>query len=144
MRELIKKIELARFARSFGVLIDEGVPIFQAIEVAIPVVNHKIIRKYLEPIPSGLREGATLSACMKRIPISTLYLVNTVAIGEESGKLGAAFNEVANFYERESEGLLQTLATLFEPVLILGVGSLVGFIVMGILLPIFEMSFIAQ
>lgn len=140
LRGLIQKLELARFARSFGLLLAQGVPIFQAIEVAIPVVNHELVRKDLGRLTSGLREGSSMADCLKDLPISTSFLVNTVAVGEESGKLEEAFMEIADFYERESERLLRILSALLEPALILGVGCIVGFIVMAVLLPIFEIS----
>ncbi len=137
---LIRQVELARFARSFGLLLSHGIPILQATEVAIPVVKNLVIRKALEPLPANLREGSSLAACVKTLTIATPYFVHTVAVGEEGGKAAEALLEIANYYEREIERLLQILAGLLEPAMILVVGGIVGFIVMAILLPIFEMS----
>lgn len=137
---LIQQLEVARFARSFGVLVDHGVPILRAIDVAIPVVHHPLIRSQLERLPEGLRQGTPLSECLKLLALGTPFLVNTVAVGEESGAVGGAMTEVADYYEREVERLLQTVATLLEPAFVVGVGVVVGFIVMAVLLPIFEMS----
>ncbi|MBI4342929.1 MAG: type II secretion system F family protein, partial [Candidatus Omnitrophica bacterium] len=142
--QLLKELELARFARSFGLLINHGVSVLRAMEVAIPVVNHRVIRRQLERLPETLRQGNTLSACLKPLPISTAFLVNTVAVGEESGKVGDGLTEVAAYYERDVERLLQTMATLLEPSLIVAVGLVVGFIVIAVLLPIFEMSSISR
>jgi type II secretory pathway component PulF len=72
--------------------------------------------------------------------MSTPFFVNTVAVGEEGGRVGEALAEVASYYERSVERSLQTLATLLEPTLIVMIGLIVGFIVMAVLLPIFEMS----
>ena len=137
---LIQQIELARFARSFGLQITQGISILQAIDVAIQVVGHRVVRAQLARLPEGLRQGETLSSGLKQLPAASPFLIHTVAVGEESGKVGEALTEVAAYYERETERLLQAMATLLEPLLILGVGLVVGFIVMAVLLPIFEMS----
>ena len=137
---LVQQVELARFARSFGMQITQGIPILQAIEVAIQVADNRVIRAQLQRLPEGLRQGNALSAGLRSLPLGTPFLVNTVAVGEESGQVGDALTEVAAYYERDSERLLATMATLLEPMLILVVGLVVGFIVMAVLLPIFEMS----
>lgn len=137
---VVRQNELSRFARSLGLQITHGIPVLQAIEVSASVVDHRIIRSELGRLAEGLRQGRPLSACLQGTSISTPLLVNTIAVGEESGRVGEALGEVSAFYDRETERLLQTLATLLEPALILGVGLFVGFIVMAVLLPIFEMS----
>ena len=141
---MIRQSEMARFARSFGMQIIHGISIMQAIDVAIQVVGHRVIHAELAHLPEGLRQGNTLSSGLKALSVGTPFLVNTVAVGEESGKVGEALLEVAGYYERETERLVQTMATLLEPMLILGVGLVVGFIVIGVLLPIFEMSAIPK
>lgn len=141
---MIKQVELARFARSFGLLLDHGIPILHATEIAVPVVGHRVIRMQLSRLSGGLKDGQLLSACLKGMPVATPFLVNTVAVGEESGKVGEALMEVAGFYEKEADRTLGTLATLLEPTVILLVGAIVGFIVMAVLLPIFELSSIVR
>ncbi len=137
---LIQQVEIARFARAFGLQITHGIAILQAIEVAIQVSTHRQIHAELSRLPEGLRQGTSLSACLQGSAIGTPFLVNTVIVGEENGKVGDALTEVAAYYERDSERLLQMAATLVEPMLIVGVGVIVGFIVLAVLLPIFEMS----
>lgn len=141
---LIQEVELARFARSFGLLLNQGVSVLKAMEVAAPVVYHRVIRTELAKIPDGLRQGAALSACLKDVSVSTPFLVNTVAVGEESGRVGEALAEVAAFYERNAERAVQAMASLLEPTLIVVIGLVVGFIVMAVLLPIFEMSMVGR
>jgi type II secretory pathway component PulF len=137
---LVQQVELARFLRSFGLQIHHGIPILQAMDVAVQVVSHRVIRSQLGRVPEGLRQGSALSTCLKPLAVGTPFLVNTLAVGEESGKVGEASMEVAAYYERDAERLLQTMASLLEPMLIVGVGLVVGFIVLAVLLPIFEMS----
>lgn len=141
---LVQEVEVARFARSFGLLLSQGISVLKAVEVAAPVVHHRVIRAALSRLPEGLRQGSPLSACLQELPVSTPYLVNTVAVGEESGRVGEALNEVAAFYERNAERSMQTMASLLEPSLIVAIGLVVGFIVMAVLLPIFEMSAVGR
>jgi type II secretory pathway component PulF len=141
---LVQEVELARFARSFGLLLTQGISVLKAMEVAGPVVNHRVIRAELARIPDGLRQGEPLSACLSGLSVSTPFLTNTVAVGEESGRVGEALGEVAAFYERNAERAVQTMASLLEPTLIVVIGVVVGFIVMAVLLPIFEMSMVGR
>ncbi len=140
---LIQQTEIARFARSFGLQINHGISILQAVDVATKVVGHRVIRAELQRLPEGLRQGNTLSNTLNGSIVGTPFLVNTLAVGEESGKIGDALVEVAFYYERETQRLLEVMATVLEPMLILVVGSVVGFIVIAVLLPIFEMSSIS-
>ena len=144
IKSLIRELELSRFARSFGLLLDHGIPILQATAVAIPVVSNRVIRQELEHLPAVLKDGGSLAASLKGLSVATPFVVHTVAVGEEGGRVGEALTEIANFYEREVERRLQMMASLLEPVMILAVGGVVGFIVMAVLLPILEMSVIAR
>ena len=141
---LTRQLEIVRFTRSFGLLLDHGLPILQATDVALPVVKNRILRKELALLPKHLKDGSTLSSGLKGLKFSTPFLVNTVAVGEESGKMGEALMEVSNFYERETGRLLQMMAALLEPATILIVGGMVGFIVFAVLLPILTMGAIAR
>lgn len=141
---LVQELELARFARAFGLLIGHGISVLRAMEVSVPVVTHRVIRLELSKIPEGLRQGSSLSACLKPLSVSTPFLINTVQVGEEGGRVGEALAEVANYYERDAERSLQVMASLLEPTLIVVVGLVVGFIVMAVLLPIFEMGTISR
>ena len=137
---LVLQSEMARFARSFGLQIQHGISILQAIDTATKVVGNRVMRLEVDRLPEGLRQGTALSTCLKGMTVGTPYLINTVAVGEENGKVGEALTEVAAYYERETDRLLQVMATLLEPLLIVTVGLVVGFIVLAVLLPIFEMS----
>jgi type II secretory pathway component PulF len=142
--ELVRQIELSRFARSFGLLLEHGVPILQATEVAIPVVRNQMIRTELLRLPAMLKEGGSLAASLKSVSVATPFVVNTVAVGEEGGRAGEALIHVAEYYDQEVSRLLDVAASLLEPTMILAVGAVVGFIVMAVLLRIFEMSLIAR
>ena len=137
---VIRQSEIARFCRSLGLQLTHGIPILQAIQISTQVIGHPVIKAELEHLPEGMRQGSALSSCLNTLSISTPFLVNTISVGEESGRVGEALTEVATYYERDTERLVQVMATLLEPALILVVGVIVGFIVMAVLLPIFEMG----
>ncbi len=137
---LVLQSEIARFARSLGLQLRHGITILQAIDVATKVVTHRLIGTELQRLSEGLRQGNTLSSGLKALSVSSPLLVNAVAVGEETGRVGEALTEVAAYYEREAERTLQALATLLEPMLVVVVGLIVGGIVMAVLLPIFEMG----
>lgn len=137
---VVQQSEMARFARSLGLQVNHGISILQAVEISVHGVSNYPIRTDLSHLTEGLRQGTALSDCLKACSVGTAFLVNTIAVGEETGKVGDALIEVANYYERDTERLLQSLANLIEPALILTVGLVVGFIVIAVLLPIFEMG----
>lgn len=142
---LVRDLEMVRFCRSFGLLLRNGVLILQAIESAVPVVGNYYIRHELSRLPEKIREGHALTDGFRAMPLlATPYFIQSVAIGEEGGRLSEVLMEITNFYEKEVTKRLQFFATLLEPVMILGVGLMVGFIVMAVLLPIFELSTAAR
>ncbi|HTL47656.1 MAG TPA: type II secretion system F family protein [Verrucomicrobiae bacterium] len=132
--------EMVRFCRSLGLLMDHGVLIIQALEASIAVVGNRWIRSQLETLPKMVREGHLLTEGMKKLPLASPYLLQTLKVGEEGGRMPEGLLEAANFLEREAVSRMQVLASLLEPVMILAVGAVVGFIVMATMLPIFEIS----
>ena len=142
--KLTQHLELARFARSFGLLLERGIPILRATEIATPVINNRVIRREFERLAGFIKEGGSLASSLKALSFAPPFLVHTVAVGEEGGRVAECLMEVADFYENESERLLEILASLLEPLIILAVGGVVGCIVMAVLLPVFEMSVLAR
>ena len=141
---LIRQVEMTRFSRSFGLLLEHGVPVLQATEVALPVVRDRILREELARLSNHLRDGNTLSTGLQGLSIASPFLIHTVAVAEETGKLGEAFTEVAHCYEGEIERGLRLLTALLEPATILLVGGAVGFIVLAVLLPILTLGTITR
>jgi len=141
---LISQVNLIRFCRSLGLLIDHGVLILQALEVSIPVARNHYIRSQLQKLPQIVKEGGTLTQGLEQTTVADAFVTQTVAIGEEGGRIGEALAEITNYYEREAGRLMQILAGVLEPIMILAIGGFVGFIVIAVMLPIFEMSAIAR
>lgn len=137
------RVDLARFARTLELLLKSGVPIVRGIKLAIPVVDNEIIRQELtnchDELVAGKTFGDSLQHC-GHIPDIVGYLVS---VGEESGSLTSTLKDISETYEQEVEERLKVTMTLMEPMMIVFVGGLIGFIIMAMLLPIFQMDILA-
>jgi type II secretory pathway component PulF len=141
---LILKLEISRFSRTLELLLKSGIPILRAIEVVIPVVNNEIIKKRLQLSYKELEQGGSLGKSLKSAKIFPLFMSNLIIVGEESGRLTEALAEVASSYERDTDEALKITTNLLEPLIILAMGLVVGFMVIAMLLPIFEINVMAR
>ncbi len=137
---LIKKTELARFCRTFRVLLSNGIPVFQAVEIAPLTLSNEIFKMELANVRRDIVEGLQLGESLKKRNLFPRYMTNMLAVGEKGGNLERALAEVASFYEREVDRITRMVTSLLEPVIILIMGLVVGFIVFAMLLPIFQIN----
>lgn len=142
--KLVLKAELARFSRTLELLIKSGIPILRAIDIVIPVLNNKIIQDQLKVSYKDLEQGGSLGKSLKNSKLFPIFMSNLIIVGEESGKLNEALSEVAQSYERDTDEAIKVLASLLEPAMILIMGVIVGFIVVAMLLPIFEINMMVK
>ena len=140
----ILKTELSRFCRTLGLLIKSGLPILNAIDISIPVLRNEIIKNKLRQSYGDLEQGGSFGKSLKKSKLVPLFMSNLIIVGEESGRLDDALEEVASAYERDTDEAIKTFTSLLEPLMILGMGLIVGFIVVAMLLPIFEINVMAQ
>jgi len=141
---LIKKVEIASFARSLATLLRHGVPILQAMQVVVQATKNELLREEFKRIGEQLKGGSTLSQEIRRGRIFPSLVTNMVAVGEEAGTLDRSLLKIADTYEREADRAMKLMTSLVEPVMILVMGSLVGFIVISMLMPIFQMDLLAR
>jgi type II secretory pathway component PulF len=141
---LIKKVEIARFARTLATLLNQGVPILPAMQVVVQATGNELLRGELQQMGEQLRGGATLSQGMRRARLFPTFVTHMVAVGEEAGAMDRALFKVAETYEREVDRAIKSMTSLIEPLMILIVGAAVGFIVISMLLPIFEIDLLAR
>ena len=137
---LIRKLETARFVRTLGIMIGQGVPILQALDVVTSNLTNVSLRQAVAQVDDAVREGSSLAAALSATQEFPEFVSNMVAVGEESGTVDAALLKVAGTYEREVDRLLRMLTTILEPLLLLLVGGVVMFIVLSMLLPIFQIG----
>ena len=141
---LIKKVEIARFARTLATLLSHGVPILPAMQVVVQATGNEVLRGELQQIGEQLRGGATLNQGMRRGRLFPTPVTHMIAVGEESGALDRSLFKIADTYEREADRLIRSMTSLVEPVMILIVGAVVGFIVISMMLPIFQIDLLAR
>jgi len=135
-----KKAMLSEFTRTFALLLANGVPVLEALQITIPTINNDIFKLELEKVHSDVIVGTPLSQSMKKSSWFPPFLTNMIAVGERGGNLQEVLLEVAVFYEREVRKINKIMTSLLEPAIILVMGLIVGFIVMAMLLPIFEIN----
>lgn len=137
----LRDVELARFARVFALLIDAGIPIDTVLQLSSKSVRNAVLRDDLAMIRERtVQQGLALSDGLKASAFFPTFVGNMLAVGEETGRIDDALNEVAQFYENAVQRQSRMAVSLLEPILLLIVGCLVGFIVFAMLMPIFEMG----
>ncbi|MCQ9207711.1 MAG: type II secretion system F family protein [Omnitrophica bacterium] len=141
---LIKKIEVARFARTLSTLLANGVPILESLSIVSHTVDNTVVRGEIQKAAKDVRDGSGLAQAISKSSVIPTLLVNMIAVGEESGRVDKALAKVADSYDRESDAAIKVMMSLLEPMLILVLGLVVGFIVIAMLLPIFEINFLAR
>ncbi len=130
------KIAIARFARTFSTLLSSGVPILQAMETVAGTVDNDIISDAIMMSRAAIREGDTIADPLAASKMFPPMVVQMITIGEETGQLDSMLSKVADFYESEVDAALESLTAALEPVLIVFLGVVVGFIVVSMFLPL--------
>jgi len=129
----------SRFTRTLSTLLSSGIPLIQAMEVVARVVNNSIIEERLLSGIESIRKGVSLSRTVKDIGIFPPMVESMIRIGEESGSLDDMLYKTADFYDEEAEASIQRLTSLIEPLMIVFMGFSIGFIVIAMYLPMFDM-----
>lgn len=134
--QLAHKIALGRFSRTLSTLLNSGVPVLSAMETTAGTVDNAIIATAIQNAKSAIREGDEISKPLEASGYFPPMVVQMVSIGEETGALDQMLSKVADFYESEVEALLETLTSALEPIMIVFLGFIVGFIVISMFLPL--------
>jgi len=142
--EVIRKIAVARFSRTLGTLVSSGVPILQAIEITGKSAGNVVIEHAMSAVQVSVKEGQTISAPLKNSSVFPDMVVQMISVGEETGSLDSMLQKVADFYEDEVNAAVKSLTSILEPIMMLGVGTLVGLVVISMYLPIFNMMNIVK
>lgn len=132
------KIIVARFAYTLSYLTKSGVPLLQALAVVEGTVGNAVVVHALQHVRASLSEGQSLAEPFRTSGLFPTMVVQMISAGEKTGKLDAMLEDVANFYELETGFAIRNMTALLEPVLLLGMGLIVGFIALSVMLPIFN------
>jgi len=133
-------IVTARFARTLGTLLESGVPLLKALDISRNLLPNRVLNRAIETVTLRVQEGAGLATSLKETTVFPPMLAQLTAAGEKSGKLEEMLFRVADTYEHQTDLSMTGMLSLLEPLMILLMGGIVGFVVLAILLPIFEAS----
>jgi type IV pilus assembly protein PilC len=136
--DTVQKIALARWSRTFSALYSAGVPILKAIEVTGKTAGNTVLEKAMEDVVESVKQGGQIATPLRNTPIFPPMVAQMIAVGEETGGLDTMLNKVADFYEDEVAAAVKALTSILEPVMIVLVGGIVGFIVIAMYMPMFK------
>jgi type IV pilus assembly protein PilC len=136
---LNKKVAISRFCRTLGTLLSSGVPIMQALEIVGKVSGNEVIADTVLKVRESIREGESIAGPLQESGMFPPMVTQMVSVGEETGNLDSMLQKIADFYDTEVEYMLASLTSLLEPIMILGMGLIVGFIVISVFLPLYSL-----
>jgi type IV pilus assembly protein PilC len=136
--DVIQKVALARWSRTFSGAVSSGVPMLQAIKLTGDTAGNVVVEQSMEDVYASVKRGGTLAGPIQDNPIFPPMVGHMVAVGEETGQLEHMLSKVADFYEAEVDAKVKALTALIEPLMIVFVGGIVGFIVIAMYLPMFS------
>lgn len=137
--ELVLKMAVSRFCRTFGVLISSGVPMMRAMEIIGDTAGNAVITKAIFDTKNAIRDGSRLSTPLAGSGLFPPMVIHMIDIGEETGRLSEMMVKVADFYDQEVDAQVKGLTSLIEPILIVFMGVVVGFIAISIMAPMFKL-----
>lgn len=137
---IVMKVNIARFARTFSSLMGAGVTVIESLNVTSGSLGNEVIKKVLQDSINDIRAGANISDSLAKSGVLPGIIIQMAAVGEETGQMDTVLEKVAEFYEEEVDTVIDSLAAIIEPILIVGLGGIVGVIVLSVLGPIFSLQ----
>jgi type IV pilus assembly protein PilC len=136
--DVVQKVALARWSRTLSALTSAGVPILQALDITAKTAGNAVIERAMADVVVSVKNGGTIAEPLKSVPVFPAMVSHMIGVGEETGALDAMLNKVAEFYEDEVNAAVKALTSILEPVMIVVVGGIVGFIVISMYMPLFK------
>lgn len=140
MGDLLRKIETARFTRTLGTLLQSGVPLLQALNNSKDIINNRVIATSIDAVAKGAKEGKGIAGPLTDANVLPALALSMIKVGEETGQLDVMLLKVASTYEKSLRTAIKRFISFLEPALILGMGLVIGFIVMAMLMAIFSIT----
>jgi type IV pilus assembly protein PilC len=137
--DVVQKVALARWSRTFAGTVSSGVPILQAIEISGTTAGNAVIQEAMIEVYDSVKRGGTIAQPLHDHEVFPPMVSHMVSVGEDSGQLETMLEKIADFYEAEVDAKIKALTSLIEPIMIMFVGGVVGFIVISMYLPIFSL-----
>ncbi|MCA1683236.1 MAG: type II secretion system F family protein [Actinobacteria bacterium] len=136
--DIVQKVALARWSRTLSALVSAGVPLLQALEITGKTAGNTVIDKAMQDVIASVKRGGTISAPLRASPVFPAMVGHMVGVGEQTGALDTMLAKVADFYEDQVASAVKALTSILEPVMIVVVGGIVGFIVIAMYMPLFK------
>jgi type IV pilus assembly protein PilC len=136
---IVRKLAVSRFSRTLGTLVSRGVPILQAIDITGRAAGNTVIEEAMKDVQKSVKEGQSITAPLEKAKVFPAMVTQMVSVGEETGSLDSMLAKIADFYEDEVNASVKSLTSILEPILMLGVGGIVGVVVISMYLPIFNL-----
>ncbi|HEY1686301.1 MAG TPA: type II secretion system F family protein [Tepidisphaeraceae bacterium] len=139
-RKLFRALYISRSLHTMGQLLNAGVPMLDTLAITAEISGNLLYKRMWRAVYSAVKQGKKISTPLMKSPLLPKAVVQMISAGEESGKLGEVLSEVADYYNRELRAVIKSVTAMIEPLMIVAMGSVVGFIAMSIILPIFKIS----
>src|SRR5580765_2137347 len=143
-KKMFRALYISRGLHTMGQLINAGVPMLDTLAITAEISGNTLYKRMWRAVYSAVKQGKKISMPLQRSPLLPRSVVQMIGAGEESGKLGEVLDEVADYYSKELRQVIKSVTAMIEPLMIVLMGSIVGFIAMSIILPIFKLSQIVK
>jgi type IV pilus assembly protein PilC len=140
MGPVLRKISVARFTRTLGTLLQSGVPILDALEICAKTAGNVIIEAGIMLVRQRISEGKSMAEPLLESKVFPDMVVQMIAVGEQTGALDQMLNKIADFYEEETDIAVASMTSLIEPIMMVGIGGMVGVVLISMYLPIFSLA----
>ncbi|MFC2061947.1 type II secretion system F family protein [Elusimicrobiota bacterium] len=137
---LLRKVAIAKFTRTFGTLIKSGVPILEALDTVALTSGNRVIEEAVLDAKESIREGEKIAEPLAKSGVFPPMVMQMISVGEETGNLDTMLSKIADFYDSEVDVAVEGLTSMIEPVIIVGMGLIIGAIVVAMFMPIFQMG----
>ncbi len=136
--DIVQKIALARWSRTLSALVSAGVPLLHALDITGKTAGNDVVEQAMKGVIENVKSGGTIAEPLKDSPAFPTMVTHMVAVGEETGSLDTMLSKIADFYEDQVDAAVKSLTSILEPIMIIVVGGIVGFIVISMYLPLFK------
>jgi len=137
---VLRKIAVARFTRTLGTLLTAGVPVLDALEICGRTSGNVVIEEGILKVRQAISEGKNMAEPLTEAKVFPEMVVQMIGVGEQTGALDQMLNKIADFYEEETDVAVAALTSALEPIMMVGVGGMVGVVLVAMYLPIFSLA----
>jgi type IV pilus assembly protein PilC len=134
---IVQEVAIARWSRTLAALTGAGVPLLQALEITGKTGGNIVVEEAMDSVIASVKRGGSISAPLQQIPVFPTMVTHMVGVGEETGALDAMLDKIADFYEDRVDASVKALTSIMEPIMIIVIGAIVGFIVISMYMPLF-------